>query len=305
MFHFFKPKISPKKPHELFLGGRKKLSFKLFRWSLSPPFHTKQADKPRWFHDSTGSFFWFAHSGHDPLLVALAYSICRDGNKKKIQKMKLPSHFHGRTEKKKKKKNKAHPDLTKETDFWRIFWGAKNLPTKKSLSGQRRYSTWAPYGGVKGLSGWQWAEGADMLMPKGLEKKWDKFTVTSCWAIAVAKCGEKNVWTYGGTARSMQNSQDNLYGSHHVQVLLKMQQTLSNFGWLLCGFLFWTKQTTKQQNKHCRAVSPKFVIHFWKQFWLLKISTWKVPLSIGGSTPHQHLALMSESKYRGGLTWMR
>lgn len=187
--------------------------------------------------------------------------------------------------KKKKKKTRRIQIWRTKTDFWRIFWGAKNLPTKKSLSGQRRYSTWAPYGGVKGLTRWQW--------------------VTSCWAIAVAKCGEKNVWTYGGTARSMQNSQDNLYGSHHVQVLLKMQQTLSNFGWLLCGFLFWTKQTTKQQNKHCRAVSPKFVIHFWKQFWLLKISTWKVPLSIGGSTPHQHLALMSESKYRGGLTWMR
>ena len=185
--------------------------------------------------------------------------------------MKLPSLFYGRTEKKKKKKkNKAHPDLTKWDRLLANFLGGKKSSNKKSLSGQRRYSTWAPYGGVKGLTRWQWAEGADMLMPKGLEKKWDKFTVTSCWAIAVAKCGEKNVWTYGGTARSMQNSQDNLYGSHHVQVLLKMQQTLSNFGWLLCGFLFWTKQTTKQQNKHCRSVSPKFVIHFWKQFWLLK-----------------------------------
>lgn len=133
MFHFFKPKISPKKPHELFLGGRKKLSFKLFRWSLSPPFHTKQADKPRWFHDSTGSFFWFAHSGHDPLLVALAYSICRDGNKKKIQKMKLPSHFHGRTEKKKEKKTRRIQIWRRRQTFGEFFGGQKIFQQKISV----------------------------------------------------------------------------------------------------------------------------------------------------------------------------
>ena len=215
-----------------------------------------------------------------------------------------PLSWSDRKKKKKKKTRRIQIWRTK-TDFWRIFWGGKKSSNKKSLSGQRRYSTWAPYGGVKRLTRWQWADGWHVDAKRFGEK------VRQIYGHIMLSHSCSQMWWkkmcehIGGTARSMQNSQDNLYGSHHVQVLLKMQQTLSNFGWLLCGFLFWTKQTTKQQNKHCRAVSPKFVIHFWKQFWLLKISTWKVPLSIGGSTPHQHLALMSESKYRGGLTWMR
>lgn len=170
--------------------------------------------------------------------------------------------------KKKKKKTRRIQIWRRRQTFGEFFGGQKNLPTKNlgSVSVAIRLGhptvAWKASHVDSGLM-------ADMLMPKGLEKKWDKFTVTSCWAIAVAKCGEKNVWTYGGTARSMQNSQDNLYGSHHVQVLLKMQQTLSNFGWLLCGFIL-DKTNNKTTKQTLPRSSPKFVIHFWKQFWLLK-----------------------------------
>ena len=69
-------------------------------------------------------------------------------------------------------------------------------------------------------------------------------------------CGEKNVWTYGGTARSMQNSQDNLYGSHHVQVLLKMHrsklyQTLGDF-----SVVFILDKTNNKTTKQTFAQFP-------------------------------------------------
>lgn len=215
VFYFFKPKINQKTTRTVCWDTNEPSTFS-FR-SLSPPFHTKQTHKARWPRFGW-KLFWFAHSGHDPLLVALAYS-CRDGNKGNFQKMKLPSHFLW------KKK-------TRRIQIWRSeTLGHPTLAWKASADSGHR---------------------------------WHKFTVTSCWAIAVAKCGEKHVWTYGGTARSTQNSQDNLLGLHHVQILLKMHCSKLYQTWVTSQwFLFWTK--------HSRSF-PKFVI-ISEAFWLLPPNT--------------------------------
>lgn len=152
-------KFHRKTTRTFFWGDAKKLSFNFFSDGLfSPPFHTKQTDKPRWFHDSARDvFFWFAHSGHDPLLVALAYSICRDGNKKKIQKMKLPSHFHGRTGKKEKKKTRRIQIWRSETDFCRFF--RQKIFQQKSLSSQRRIDLGTLRFAWKASAVEKWADG--------------------------------------------------------------------------------------------------------------------------------------------------
>ena len=61
--------------------------------------------------------------------------------------------------KKKKKKKQGASRFDEGDRLLANFLGGKKSSNKKSLSGQRRYSTWAPYGGVKDLTRWQWADG--------------------------------------------------------------------------------------------------------------------------------------------------